>query len=262
MQAKTKELLYLLLWTGEMLYRPTFRNVTESFEGWAYRKGLLRQSERLERQQLLEQTVTASGDRLHRLTAMGRLQALGGRDPEACWKKRWDGRWRLVLFDVPEARSATRNRLRRYLQRRGFGYLQHSAWITPHPVDKERALLAELPAKVGSLLLLEAEPCAGESEAEIVAAAWDFGDLNRRYSTHQEILIRRPKHDIASEADARNLSRWLGQERSAWQEAVCRDPLLPEALLPEGYSGRNAWRDRQAVMVIAGEQMRNFNANW
>src|SRR5436190_21246914 len=86
MQAKTKELLYLLLWTGEMLYRPTFRNVTESFEGWAYRKGLLRQLERLERQQLLEQTVTASGDRLHRLTAMGRLQALGGRDPEACGK--------------------------------------------------------------------------------------------------------------------------------------------------------------------------------
>ena len=114
-KAKTEELLYLVLWACETLSRPTWRNLTESFEGWAYRRGLLRQLQRLEKQQLLERQADPR-DRLHRLTEAGRLQALGGRDPEASWKRHWDGRWRLVLFDVPEARSSARNKLRRYLQ--------------------------------------------------------------------------------------------------------------------------------------------------
>jgi hypothetical protein len=40
MRAKTEELLYMLLWASEMLWHPTFRNFTESFEDWAYRNGL------------------------------------------------------------------------------------------------------------------------------------------------------------------------------------------------------------------------------
>src|SRR5436190_9359606 len=40
MQPKTEQFLNLLLWSAEMVMRPTFRNVTESYEGWAYRKGL------------------------------------------------------------------------------------------------------------------------------------------------------------------------------------------------------------------------------
>ena len=103
MQARTKELLYLLQWTCETLSRPTWRNLTESFEGWAYRRGLLRQLQRLERQAFLERSPSASGDRLYRLTDAGRLEALHGRDPEASWQRRWDGRWRMVLFDVPES---------------------------------------------------------------------------------------------------------------------------------------------------------------
>jgi len=54
MRAKTEELLYFLLWTAETISRPTWRNMTGSFEGWAYRKGLFRQLQRLENQQWLE----------------------------------------------------------------------------------------------------------------------------------------------------------------------------------------------------------------
>ena len=125
MRAKTEELLYFLLWTAETISRPTWRNMTGSFEGWAYRKGLFRQLQRLENQQWLERRSPPAGDRLYRLTEAGRLQALGGRDPEVCWRRRWDGRWRLILFDVPEARRSARTALRRYLRDRGFGYLQN-----------------------------------------------------------------------------------------------------------------------------------------
>ena len=38
-QPKTEELLNLLLWSTDQLMNPSFRNLTDSFETWAYRNG-------------------------------------------------------------------------------------------------------------------------------------------------------------------------------------------------------------------------------
>ena len=62
----------------------------------------------------------------HAVTAQGRLHVLGGRDPETQWARPWDGQWRLVLFDVPTGQNSQRERLRRYLRDKGFGYVQNS----------------------------------------------------------------------------------------------------------------------------------------
>ncbi len=244
MRAKTEELLYFLLWAAETVSRPTWRNMSESFEGWAYRKGLRQQLLRLEKQRWIERQALLAGNRLLRLTEAGRLQ--------------WDGRWRLVLFDVPEASRGARNKLRRYLQERGFGYLQNSVWITPDPVTEQRALLADGPVDVESLVLLEARPCAGESDAQIVAGAWDFARINGRYAKHKAILARHPHGPVNNEARAERFHRWLREEREAWMAAVWHDPLLPGSLLPDGYTGRQAWQARLAVMREAGRQMRDF----
>jgi DNA-binding transcriptional regulator PaaX len=118
MKSKTEELLYFLLWSAEMLVRPTFRNVSEGYEAWAYRKGLLRQAQTLERRNLIERHPQDRSQRLYRLTEAGRLQALGGRDPETQWSRSWDGRWRLVVFDIPIKQNGRRDKLRRYLRSR------------------------------------------------------------------------------------------------------------------------------------------------
>jgi DNA-binding transcriptional regulator PaaX len=260
MNSKTEDLLWMLLWTCETISRPTFRNLTESFEGWAYRNGFLRQIQRLEKRQFLEIQSSKSGDRLCRLTQAGQLHALGGCNPEVQWKRRWDGRWRLVIFDVPENRRATRDKLRAYLRMRGFGYLQNSVWITPDPVSEERALLSGGPVDVESLILLEARPFAGETDAEIVAGAWDFSEINRRYVAYKQVLKRRPRVRLRSEAAATMFHRWLREERLAWLRTVEFDPLLPGRLLPSEYVGIAAWRDRVTVMAEVGKQMRSFRA--
>ena len=118
----------------------------------------MRQVATLQEQQLLERDASTATDRLYRLTAQGRLHVLGGRDPEERWARRWDGQWRLVLFDVPTGQNAQRERLRRYLRDKGFGYLQNSAWITPDPLEEERHILGGGKINVESLLLLEARP--------------------------------------------------------------------------------------------------------
>jgi phenylacetic acid degradation operon negative regulatory protein len=258
MDAKTEEFLYLLSWTAEMITCPTFRNLTESFEGWAYRRGFLRQLQRLEQQKLLERQAREPGERLLRLTDNGRLIALGGRDPSKQWSRRWDGKWRMVLFDVPQARSKVRNKLRRYLKNRGFGCLQLSAWISPDPVEEERLLLAREDIDAGSLIFLEARPCGGENDSDIVASAWDFEEVNRRYNVHLELLAKRPKGELRTKSAAAIFHRWLREEHQAWLDAVQFDPLLPECLLPSEYLGRKVWRDRIQVMSEAGNQMRSF----
>jgi phenylacetic acid degradation operon negative regulatory protein len=258
LKPKTEELLYVLLWSCEMLSRPTWLNLTESFEGWAYRNGFHRQLARLEKLQLVERVEQAADERVHRLTEAGRLWALGGRDPETCWRRPWDGRWRLVLFDVPLGQDAARNKLRSYLRDHGFGYLQNSVWITPDPLTNERQILAGGAVNVESLILLEARPCAGESDAEIVAGAWDFDLINRRYAKLLEVVGQRPRGRLITDAAAKAFQRWARQERQAWNEAVSNDALLPACLLPSGYLGRKAWRERCESLAAAAEQTRAF----
>ena len=258
MRAKTEEFLYLLLWGSEILMRPTFRKLTDSFESWAYRTGVHRQLAVLEKRQLVESREDSSSDRVHRLTEAGRLAALGGRDPVARWNRSWDGKWRMVIFDVPQARESARARLRRSLVQRGFGYLQNSVWITPDLLTGEWEALHGAPVNVESLILLEARPCAGESDAEIVAGAWNFDAINRRYHRHAEVLAALPKQVPAGKGKAKRLHAWLREERLAWLEAVHLDPLLPECLHPPRYCGMSAWKRRLEVMAQAGLQMRSF----
>jgi phenylacetic acid degradation operon negative regulatory protein len=256
---KTQEFLNLLLWSADMLMRPTFRNLTDSYESWAYRKGLLKEVQRLEQQQLIERDVNSPADRLYRLSAQGRLHALGGRDPEERWARSWDGHWRMVLFDVPTGQNARRERLRRYLRDKGFGYLQYSVWISPDSLEEERRILVGGKINVESLLLLEARPCAGESDAEIVAGAWDFERINSRYARHLRILEERPGGSMRNEVAAKALLRWAAAEREAWRDAVTNDPLLPGRILPSDYLGQRAWRRRVEVLREAGRQLHRFN---
>lgn len=259
MKPRTEEFLNFLLWSSEKLARPTFRNLTDSYESWAFRNRLLRQVASLESQQLLERDATAPDDRVYRLTWQGRLHALGGRDPQSRWSREWDGRWRLVLFDVPTARNTHRARLRRYLRDRSFGYLQNSVWITPDSLEEERRILVGGKINVESLILLEARPAAGESDSEIVAGAWDFERINGRYLRHLKILGERAGTALRNETAAKALQRWAAAEREAWLDAVRIDPLLPERILPADYLGQRAWRRRVEVLQEAGRLLRTYD---
>jgi len=137
--------------------------------------------------------------------------------------------------------------------------VQNSVWITPDPLTEERQILGGGKINVESLLLLEARPCAGESDAEIVTGAWDFGRINYRYGQHLRVLEERPEGPLRSEAAASAVLRWAAAEREAWLNAVRIDPLLPRRILPSGYQGQRAWRQRVKVLREAGRQLSTFH---
>lgn len=47
-------------------------------------------------------------------------------------QKKWDRKWRIVAFDIPERLSGWRDAVRRLLKRAGFVQFQQSIWIFPH----------------------------------------------------------------------------------------------------------------------------------
>ncbi|MEK7128123.1 MAG: CRISPR-associated endonuclease Cas2 [Patescibacteria group bacterium] len=55
--------------------------------------------------------------------------------------KKWDGRWRVVIFDIKESRSKTRFLLRKTLSQIGFIRLQNSVWLYPYDCEDLISLL-------------------------------------------------------------------------------------------------------------------------
>jgi len=47
-------------------------------------------------------------------------------------KKKWNGFWVIVVFDIPEKKRRQRNILRSFLKRKGFFKLQNSVFISPY----------------------------------------------------------------------------------------------------------------------------------
>jgi len=51
-------------------------------------------------------------------------------------QKKWDQKWRIVMFDVWERRRNVRDELRQTLKEFGFIKVQDSAWAYPYPCEK------------------------------------------------------------------------------------------------------------------------------
>lgn len=100
--------------------------------------------------------VRKKGSMFLELTNAGRQHLLvedaRANSPASRKRKRWDGRYRLVMFDIPEKRKNTRDRLRMFMSEFGFMRLQNSVWVSPYDCEELIALVkAEL--RIGSAIL-------------------------------------------------------------------------------------------------------------
>ena len=78
--------------------------------------------------------------------------------------KKWDEKWRVVIFDVPEKYRSSRERFRRILQKAGFLRLQDSVWIHPYDCEELVAFMRKELRLGGSVLYLIVEGLEGESK--------------------------------------------------------------------------------------------------
>ena len=61
---------------------------------------------------------------------------------EKKFQKRRDGKWIMIIFDIPQKYNKSRNLLRSILKNLGYKIFQQSVWVTPYDVsDKTEELL-------------------------------------------------------------------------------------------------------------------------
>jgi phenylacetic acid degradation operon negative regulatory protein len=150
------------------------------------------------------------GPRGEAVFAAASARIYGGRTPA------WDGTFRVVLLAEPAAREA--------LEAQGFGHLPGGTMLG---VAGDPALLPR-----GASVLLAQARSAEEARA-LAARCWPLEALAERYGRFLEAFGPLREAEVPP-GEAMPLRLLLVHE---WRRLVLRDPLLPEALLPEGWPG-------------------------
>jgi CRISPR-associated endonuclease Cas2 len=81
-------------------------------------------------------------------------------------KKKWDGKWFLVFFDVPEIERNKRDYLRRYLRLLGFYQYQQSVYLFPYECEKEVALIKKIVEGAKYMRYIIADKIEDETQAK------------------------------------------------------------------------------------------------
>ncbi len=89
-----------------------------------------------------------------RLTSKGetKLEQLELREYKIKKPRRWDKKWRVLIFDIREERKALRDKVRTTLIAIGFMRLQDSVWVYPHDCEDLITLL-KADFKIGKEIL-------------------------------------------------------------------------------------------------------------
>lgn len=99
-------------------------------------KALKRSLKGLSESGLIESHYSGQNDYM-RLTKEGKkkLHSLSLEGDNNYVMPAWDGKWRIAILDLPEARKAEREALRYLLKKAGFVCLKNSVWISPFPYE-------------------------------------------------------------------------------------------------------------------------------
>ena len=245
--AKSNDWLALFLWGLDILMNPNSQTLLETFESWNYRNCLRLDLKQLRRSGMAECRY-AHDTPQWRLTEKGRHAAIGGIDPASRWSRKWDGHWRLLLFDLPARQQRLRLTLWRWLRRHRFGYLQQSVWIVPDTINETGIPLRQIKLTPESLTIIQGAPTPPGTNEDMVQSAWDFTFINCNYKAAIELATAGRR--FVRGGKPVEMRKWLADERMAWMKAITYDPLLPEELLPKNYLGQRALRERQITFSI------------
>lgn len=133
---KTSKLLLYLLAIGEVVTYGlgTPRSIQKAWQG--QNNSIRTILYQLHKRGLI-QIKKKPSKKLISLTTIGKIEALFLKARLTHQQKKWDGKWRMIIFDIPEVAKKHRNQLRGLLLRHGFVKLQISVYISPYPLHQD-----------------------------------------------------------------------------------------------------------------------------
>ncbi|MEK9143374.1 MAG: CRISPR-associated endonuclease Cas2 [Patescibacteria group bacterium] len=149
----TKDILQILAAVGTvgivLAFPPALTGVAAlmklgrgSYSPWGMRRTL----KRLKKQKYVAVQESRDGKVTVTITKNGMIRALTYELNTLSIQKptRWDGKWRVVIFDVPEKEKKLRDTFRMRLLQMGLYQLQKSVYVSPYPSFNEIEFLREL----------------------------------------------------------------------------------------------------------------------
>ena len=149
---KNQQKLLLLLMGGLTLSlsrnpRQYFRTLKAIGKGYAEieRQALKNAITDLYKSKILEQKENTDGSLTIVLTENGKRKALTYQIDEMKIKKvqKWDKKWRIVLFDIPEKKKKIREAIRHHLKNLDFFEYQKSVFVQPYDCKNEIEYIIE-----------------------------------------------------------------------------------------------------------------------
>lgn len=114
---------------------------------------LKRNLKRLRDQKVVE-IVNKGGQEIVKLTQKGHTRYLKFKLEElSLGGKNWDGRWRLVMYDIAKFKKSQQEAFRNVLKYINLYQLQKSVYLTPYPCDQQIMYLREY-FNIGSEVLI------------------------------------------------------------------------------------------------------------
>ncbi|MBI2577651.1 MAG: hypothetical protein HYV77_02295 [Candidatus Wildermuthbacteria bacterium] len=147
----TKQKIILLLSSGIALgfaYSPhqQYRILQITHKAWKKidEQKLKRDIRELYRSQLIKVKENSDKSLTYVLTSKGKLKALTYNfNSMRISRSKWDKKWRIVIFDIPETLRKGRDALRKKLLFLGFYELQKSVLVFPFPCQNEIEFIIE-----------------------------------------------------------------------------------------------------------------------
>ncbi len=146
--------------------------------------------------------------------------------------KKWDGYWRLVIFDISEKKRYLRNSLRRKLKELGFGMWQKSIYISPFDFEEDIYEFLLSKKLLGMAYVLTARHRLMGDAKQLASQVWPVEKINKEYEKLDDQLKK-----LETGIEKAILYQKLKQINEDYLQLLLLDPCLPKQLLPNSWYG-------------------------
>ncbi|USK67803.1 phenylacetic acid degradation operon negative regulatory protein PaaX [Peribacillus frigoritolerans] len=156
----------------------------------------------------------------------------------------WDGKWRTLMYTIPEDKRQLRDDLRKELLWSGFGSFSSGCWISPNDLEKQINRLIEKYDIDEYVDFFISEYKGPKENQSLVEKSWQLEEIENKYEefiekyskqfiVHQSIISRGEMSDADCFVERTNLVH-------EYRKFLFIDPGLPKELLPSKWNGNHA----------------------
>lgn len=157
-------------------------------------------------------------------------------------KEKWDGKWRILSYEIPEQKREIRDRLRREVAGWGLGPWHRSFWVTPHPIISELKTLVSGKDEKDYVQAFESEHVFGEREI-LIEKVWATSTIDKKYRA-----LFKKWHDILSSPHEK--TEKMKKIIEEYIFVLKDDPGLPTELIGKNWIGFESFQIYREIRTI------------